>query len=753
MAREKMKPIYRILIYLMCALPGVAGAAPVATTAGDNLTAYNPSSMGSISNNQWNSMLNGRTGANTAPTADFGNCNALIMRCASPKCSGCTTLDIARPIVMGCVNTNSACKQYGDDLIEYISAQIVSSTNAKTQQATINANAAAAQNAATQNNAQIQQLQEQMANMQASMQAQNAETIRQLENALAEQKKMTADAQQQVADAKIAQNATNESGITAAQQAAIDRGVDTDLVVRADITGEIMSKIENAETNLKNVYNTMQTAFTYAECDARGNNCTAPRRVKTFKDKAIQFVRPYDEVIDDMYSALETAMAVGVDVSDVIMTLNNSCNQWGEYICTGQTVTLAQKDNGKIIGSDGKKYERITTDDYHYEYYDGDTCVKNRSKPVNGFHIKGGQECRVGQAIPPQDDTRCTLNKLIAANSDEVKRIWLEEHEDSDKLIRVGCATSALNSLSILGRRNSRQGASLDLDTLERMILQEPSDTEEAETAKKYCCCDDPDGTSPCTASKCDTSKLRNYTILKNLPAKACAEYNSSNSTFTPAECGGDNADAAYINPAFALCSVHAYNAGLVENPGDDNAEKRTQMQDVIALKTTIIAQQMYKQYEQMVSLLNRLKTQLQKAVLANRLQVAGGKSSSNNDDDTYSASSEKLEDKLADCSQQTSDEAELNCHETNTTTLSNELSQKGASITLRKALVNNYTSIKGITYQGGDKECSGDKCNTGMKINKQTFEACLADTRSCLRTKRRYYDMYKADLLRGTTK
>lgn len=735
-----MKPIYRILIYLMCALPGVAGAAPVATTAGDNLTAYNPSSMGSISNNQWNSMLNGRTGANTAPTADFGNCNALIMRCASPKCSGCTTLDIARPIVMGCVNTNSACKQYGDDLIEYISAQIVSSTNAKTQQATINANAAAAQNAATQNNAQIQQLQEQMANMQASMQAQNAETIRQLENALAEQKKMTADAQQQVADAKIAQNATNESGITAAQQAAIDRGVDTDLVVRADITGEIMSKIENAETNLKNVYNTMQTAFTYAECDTRGNNCTAPRRVKTFKDKAIQFVRPYDEVIDDMYGALETAMAVGVDVSDVIMTLNNSCNQWGKYVCTG---------TNEVTSGDGCS---ATSPCYvhNYEYYKEENCVGGKSKGnTDGSFIKGGQDCTINAAVPPQDDVRCTMIELLDEGSDPVERIFMEEHQGGDRLIRVGCATSALNSLSILGRRNSRQGASLDLDTLERMILQEPSDTETADKAIKYCCCDDPDGDSKCETESCDTSKLRNYTILKTLPAKACAKYTSNDGKFTPEECGGDNADAAYINPAFALCSVHAYNAGQEENPGDDNADDRTKMQDVIALKTTIIAQQMYKQYEQMVSLLNRLKTQLQKAVLANRLQVAGGKSSSNNDE---SSSKEKLEDKLQNCNLLVNDEAILTCFETNMTTLSNELSQNGASIALRKALNTNYSNISGMTFPGS-ATCAAGKCGPNIKISKQSFETCLNDTRTCLLNQRRNYEKYKADLNRGTIK
>ena len=42
--------------------------------------------------------------------------------------------------------------------------------------------------------------------------------------------------------------------------------------------------------------------------------------------------------------------------------------------------------------------------------------------------------------------------------------------------MRVGCATSALESIAIFGRRNSKRGATLDLDTLERIILQDAPD-------------------------------------------------------------------------------------------------------------------------------------------------------------------------------------------------------------------------------------------------------------------------------------
>ena len=66
--------------------------------------------------------------------------------------------------------------------------------------------------------------------------------------------------------------------------------------------------------------------------------------------------------------------------------------------------------------------------------------------------------------------------------------------------------------------------------------------------------------------------------------------------------CESDDNDA--IVAELALCSTHAYNIGLTENP--TGADKEL-MRDVIAMKTTLITQQMYRQYEQMDSMLRRL--------------------------------------------------------------------------------------------------------------------------------------------------
>ncbi len=288
-----MKLIKPFLLFALTALPTIS-VAQVATTAGSNLTAWNGNSA-ATNNNNWNQLTNSRAQANaTAPKADFGNCNSLIMRCAQPKCTGCTTIDVARPIVAGCVNSNNTCKQHGNDLIDYIAAQLVATANQKAQQAELAAQTAAAQaaaaQAASQNNAQIQQMQQQMANMQQMMQQQSAQQMAQMQSALNEQKAMVAAAQAEAAAAKKESAAVTSSvELTQSEQARAASGNENaELMARERIQGQILSEIESAEDAMKNLKSTMQSIFTYAGCDSRGNNCRGPKRVSVFKDKAIK---------------------------------------------------------------------------------------------------------------------------------------------------------------------------------------------------------------------------------------------------------------------------------------------------------------------------------------------------------------------------------------------------------------------------------------------------------------------------------
>lgn len=95
-----------------------------------------------------------------------------------------------------------------------------------------------------------------------------------------------------------------------------------------------------------------------------------------------------------------------------------------------------------------------------------------------------------------------------------------------------------------------------------------------------------------------------------------------SEPTGTSSTNGCDDESNDRIVAELALCSTHAYNIRLATNP--TNATDKQLMRDVVALKTTVITQQMDKQYEYMDATLRRFKTQLEKAILTTKLQAAG---------------------------------------------------------------------------------------------------------------------------------
>lgn len=515
-----MKLLTSFLLLVLCAMPGVAGA-NVATTAGSNLTAWNGDS-GATNNNNWNQIMNSRTQATGAvgqkPKADFGNCNSLILRCAQPKCAGCTTMDIARTIVEGCVNSNDTCKKHGNDLVDYISAQIVADANAKVQQQQLAAQNAAAQAAAAQNSAQMQQMQQQMQQMQYEMQQQNAQQMQQMQAALEEQKALAAQAQAEAvaaatAQAEAAAASQSLSNVSDAQAEAIEKGVSADVLMRNQISGQILTKIENAEVALKTLNATMQDIFTYAGCDTRGNNCSGPKRVKIFKQKAMGFFDPYDAIVDEAYEGLEMALAVGADVSDVIMMLSGACNQWGKFMCTTDA-SGGKHQEGHYTEATCKNGRSVK----------GPIYVKKDGDKIAVGAVKGGMECTPGMVVPPQDDSRCTLTELIGGTGtdrDEVLREWINEADDGDKLIRVGCATSALESIAIFGRRSSRNGATLDLDTLERIISQ---DAPEFAISNRYVQGGntDIDRLKYCAVNEDSYQRLMNAVKTKKLPKTIC---------------------------------------------------------------------------------------------------------------------------------------------------------------------------------------------------------------------------------------
>lgn len=444
-------------------------------------------------------MMNSRSTNSVAPTADFGNCNSVIMRCAQPKCAsgGCTSMDVAVPIVSGCVLSNDACKQYGDDLVQYIAGQLVATSTARANEQALAAQNAAANAAAAQSSQQLQQMQSQM----QQMAAQNAQQLQQMQDALDEQKQLTAQAIAEANSAAAAQSVAAsaptaiavDAGVSSAQIAAAQNGVSADILVRQQISGDIMSKIEAAEVALKNMKTVMQTAFDYAGCDSTGNNCTGPKRVKMFKQHAQKFFDPYETVLSELYDGLITAQAVGVDITDIYMMLNDSCNVWGEYLCSGN--------------------EKKT------KTYDNSNCSSDTNQSVASLTTRGGHSCQLNAAIPVEDDATCVLQRPLA-DKEEVRRNWLNADSGDDGMIRIGCASSALQSSGLF--RNIKKKSTIDMEILQRMIEQDApstlgtnrfSDGKETiqQRALKYCAI----GTNA-------YDELQRAVSLKKLPGTIC---------------------------------------------------------------------------------------------------------------------------------------------------------------------------------------------------------------------------------------
>lgn len=98
-----------------------------------------------------------------------------------------------------------------------------------------------------------------------------------------------------------------------------------------------------------------------------------------------------------------------------------------------------------------------------------------------------------------------------------------------------------------------------------------------------------------------------------------------------------DEDDCQYFSPAYALCTIHAYNAGMATNPTDSS--EISEMNEIIAMKSTLIAQQMKQQYDALNAMVKRFKTQLEKAVLTSKMEVLTGQTSSSSSGGSSSSS------------------------------------------------------------------------------------------------------------------
>ena len=502
-------------VFAAVILPAMAN---VATTAGSNLTAYNGT--GAMNNNQWNSLMNGRAGmAQNTAEANFGNCNAIVLRCASPKCAsgGCTDMNVAAAIVAGCVNSNQNCKQYGDDLIQYITAQVVAQSTVKVQQqqnavaiaqAEAQAQAAASAAAAEQNNAQMVAMQQQMAQMQQQM----AESM----TAMQEQMAATAESQnaqiQNALESRAAESPTYTGapttpietgaviagleGLGVAEQLAAKNGISTDILVREQMGGQIETAIEDATLKMKELKQQLDAIIEYAGCDPSVTECTGPKRVKKFKDMANEFFNPYEEVLDNMYDALILAMTLGIDVSDTIMLLSGACNIWGKYLCD----TCRPQTGGRSEDTDNGVCECNTENNGSYSncYY------RVKTDKSTGRVLEKQPHCRLVGTIGDQE---------------KVWHEWIDANSGITGSTQVACASDMIDNISLF--RNRRKKTSVDIDTLRDLIAQDsyacrtPTNNDSFDVLK-HC------GANRCNVSENDSarySQLIKAVNTRTLPA------------------------------------------------------------------------------------------------------------------------------------------------------------------------------------------------------------------------------------------
>lgn len=175
------------------------------------------------------------------------------------------------------------------------------------------------------------------------------------------------------------------------------------------------------------------------------------------------------------------------------------------------------------------------------------------------------------------------------------------------------------------------------------------------------------------------------------------------------------------IVPELALCSTHVYNIAGEKNP---TGADKTYMRDIIALKTTVMMQQMNKQYEYLETMIRRLKTQLEKAVLTTSLEAkgasGGGASTSRSmrSDDKY-----RVLPATENCMQKGGLDSAVSCIQSNVRIVMNAV-ESGNVTDARKQLEKDLDVAKMwgiIAGTGGDYSQKGDPSSKLEKCNGMT--------------------------------
>ena len=213
------------------------------------------------------------------------------------------------------------------------------------------------------------------------------------------------------------------------------------------------------------------------------------------------------------------------------------------------------------------------------------------------------------------------------------------------------------------------------------------------------------------------------------------------------------DAECAVFNPAFGLCSTHAHNAGFLSketglptNPtaGEDTAY----MNEVIALKSTVIAQQLKEQYDQLNAVVKRFKTQLEKAVLTSKIEVLTGNAASGNSGGGASGSYNNNGLANAEDCYAVSQENAYDCVARNLSKISSAAEKDITNA--RKQLDNDLAIMDGYKMCGKTvTSCAAD--TTGCKekdvkyMNKSAIQSCIKNLQIKVRSGKADFDRENA--------
>jgi len=196
-----------------------------------------------------------------------------------------------------------------------------------------------------------------------------------------------------------------------------------------------------------------------------------------------------------------------------------------------------------------------------------------------------------------------------------------------------------------------------------------------------------------------------------------------------------DYDECPYFTPAYALCTTHAYNADMAKNPSDSS--QIAHMNEIIALKSTVIAQQMKQQYDVLNAMVKRFKTQLEKSVLKSKIEVMTGGSSSSSSGGSSSNNAGLAN--AEDCYAVTSQADVYDCFTRNL----NKISQAADKDTVnaRKQLVNDIAIMDAYSIADVNK---GD-CESVESANRNAIKKCVQYLSVKVRQAKTAYDREEA--------